>query len=29
MLINFSPDRLYSEWYERYFDGKIERVKLF
>ena len=29
MLINFSPDRLYSEWYERYSDGKIERVKLF
>ena len=29
MLINFSPDRIYSEWYERYPDGKIERVKLF
>ena len=29
MLINFSPDRLYSEWYERYSDGSIERVKLF
>lgn len=29
MLINFSPDRLYSEWYERYSDGNIERVKLF
>lgn len=29
MLINFSPDRLYSEWYERYLDGTIERVKLF
>ena len=29
MLINFSPDRIYSEWYERYSDGVIERVKLF
>ena len=29
MLINFSPDRIYSEWYERYTDGSIERVKLF
>ena len=29
MLINFSPDRLYSEWYERYADGKIEKIKLF
>ena len=29
MLINFSPDRLYSEWYERHADGKIERVKFF
>ena len=29
MLINFSPDRIYSEWYERYEDGTIERVKLF
>ena len=29
MLINFSPERIYSEWYERYPDGKIERVKLF
>lgn len=29
MLINFSPDRLYSEWYERYSDGTIERIKLF
>lgn len=29
MLINFSPDRLYSEWYERFPDGDIDRVKLF
>lgn len=29
MLINFSPDRIYSEWYERYPDGIIERIKLF
>lgn len=29
MLINFSPERLYSEWFERYGDGKIERIKLF
>ena len=29
MLINFSPDRLYSEWYERYSDGTIERIKLY
>jgi GxxExxY protein len=29
MLINFSPERIDSEWYERYPDGKIERVKLF
>lgn len=29
MLINFSPDRIYSEWYERYSDGTIERVTLF
>ena len=29
MLINISPDRLYSEWYERHADGKIERVKFF
>jgi GxxExxY protein len=27
MLINFSPDRVYSEWYKMH-DGKIERVKL-
>ena len=29
MLINFAPERIYSEWYERYSDGKIERIKLF
>ena len=29
MLINFSPERIYSEWYERYSDGNIERIKLF
>lgn len=29
MLINFSPERIYSEWYERYSDGTIERIKLF
>ena len=29
MLINFSPDRIYSEWYERDIDGDIERIKLY
>ena len=29
MLINFSPERIYSEWYERYSDSTIERIKLF
>lgn len=29
MLINFSPERIYSEWYERNLDGSIERIKLF
>ncbi len=29
MLINFSPERIYSEWYERFSDGTIERVKLY
>ena len=29
MLINFSPERLYSEWYERDTDGSIERIKLY
>ena len=28
MLINFGPDGLYSEWYQRYPDGDIERIKL-
>ncbi len=28
MLINFGPDGLYSEWYQRYDDGEIERIKL-
>ena len=28
MLINFGPDGLYSEWYQRYNDGEIERIKL-
>jgi GxxExxY protein len=28
MLINFGPDRLFSEWYERYQNGDIEKVKL-
>lgn len=28
MLINFGPDGLYSEWYQRYSDGDIERIKL-
>ena len=29
MLINFSPNQIYSEWYERFPDGTIERIKLF
>lgn len=29
MLINFGPDGLYSEWYQRYEDGEIEKIKLF
>ena len=29
MLINFGPKGLFSEWYERYNDGGIEKVKLF
>ena len=29
MLINFGPKGLFSEWYERYPDGEIEKVKLF
>lgn len=28
MLINFGPTGLFSEWYERYPDGEIEKVKL-
>jgi GxxExxY protein len=28
MLINFGPDGLYSEWYQRNADGSIEKVKL-
>ena len=29
MLINFGPNGLFSEWYERYSDGTIEKVKLY
>lgn len=28
MLINYAPDRLYSEWYYRHNDGTIEKIKL-
>ncbi|MBO4810880.1 MAG: GxxExxY protein [Prevotella sp.] len=28
MLINFGPDRLFSEWYQRYDNGDIEKIKL-
>ncbi len=28
MLINFGADRLYSEWYQLYADGRIEKIKL-
>ena len=28
MLINFSPEGLFSEWYERYPDGMIEKIRL-
>lgn len=28
MLINFGPDGSYSEWYQRYDDGEIDKVKL-
>ena len=28
MLINFGPEGLYSEWYERYDNGDIEKVRL-
>lgn len=29
MLINFGAASLYSEWYQRYDDGDIEKIKLF
>jgi GxxExxY protein len=29
MLINFGPNGLFSEWYERYSDGTIEKVKMY
>ena len=29
MLINFGPKGLFSEWYERYSDCEIEKIKLF
>lgn len=29
MLINFGPTGLFSEWFERYSDGTIEKIKLF
>ena len=29
MLINFGPKGLFSEWYERYRDGEIEKIKLY
>jgi len=29
MLINFSPKGLFSEWYERYSGGEIEKIKLY
>ena len=29
MLINFGSQHLYSDWYRRYDDSKIERVRLF
>ncbi len=28
MLINFGPDRLFSEWYQRHDNGVIEKVRL-
>lgn len=28
MLINFSPNGIYSEWYKRYSDGTIEKIRL-
>ena len=29
MLLNFGPKGLFSEWYQRYEDGQIERIRLF
>ena len=29
MLINFGPQGLFSEWYKRYDDGEMEKIKLF
>lgn len=29
MLINFGPQGLFSEWYERTEDGSIEKIRLF
>ena len=29
MIINFGAVSLYSEWYKRYEDGEIEKIKLF
>ena len=29
MLINFGPQGLFSEWYRRYDDGEMEKIKLF
>jgi len=29
MLINFGPSGLFSEWYQRHDDGKIEKIRLF
>lgn len=29
MLVNFGPKGLFSEWYERSSDGKIDKVRLF
>ncbi len=29
MLINFGTNGLFSEWYKRYPDGEIEKIKLF
>ena len=29
MLLNFGPKGLFSEWYKRFDDGKIEKVKIY